>query len=186
MIIRCVYVCVYVYLCWCVRPPPLLLLLAGVRWRAGHVRACQLAFCWSSHTVHNITISWWVRLRPVLTHALWSRARMSHDRLRLCQLQSTIFSSALSRTFVRLKPALSNMGSRIHADRNVSECVWVADEKREREAPLVMELGSVFYLYVRIFYFNVAAFLAVVVPQKSTYVRPAKKTVEMYLLFRVP
>lgn len=65
MIIRCVYVCVCLYMCVCVALP---LLLAGVRWQAGHVTGCQLAFYWSSHTVHNITISWWARLGP--SHAL--------------------------------------------------------------------------------------------------------------------
>ena len=76
------WVCVSV----CVALPPL---LAGVRWRAGHVTGCQLAFYWSSHTVHNITISWWGTLKPVSAHTLWSAALMSHGTLRPCQLQST-------------------------------------------------------------------------------------------------
>lgn len=54
-----VCMCACVYICACVALP---LLLAGVRWRAGHVAGCQLAFYWSSHTVHNITISWWASL----------------------------------------------------------------------------------------------------------------------------
>ena len=84
----CVCACVSVRVC-----VALPLLLAGVRWQAGHVSACQLAFYWSSHTVHNITISWWGRLRLVLTRALWSEARMSHGTLRLCQRQSTYIST---------------------------------------------------------------------------------------------
>lgn len=148
MIIRCVYLCVCVFICICVCVCAFLpLLLAGVRWRAGHVSACQLAFCWSSHTVHNITISWWVRLRPVLTHALWSQARMSHDRLRLCQLQSTIFSSALSRTFVQLKPALSNTGRRIHTQRNISESAGYMSESRMKST---FSSGARSFVYVSV------------------------------------
>lgn len=58
-----VCVCLRVLICVCVCVPPPL--LAGVRWRARHVTGCQLAFYWSSHTVLNITISWWGALESV-------------------------------------------------------------------------------------------------------------------------
>lgn len=91
MIIRCVCVCAYVYVCvsLCVcGPPPL---LAGVRWQAGHVTGCQLAFCRNSHTVHYITISWWAPLKPVSSHTLWCAALMSHTTPRPCWLKGTLF-----------------------------------------------------------------------------------------------
>ena len=97
----CVSVCVCVCVCVCVWPSPPL--LAGVRWRAGHVTGCQLAFYWSSHTVHNITISWWGTLKPVSAHTLWSAALMSHGTLRPCQLQSTLPSFGLIFTHFRLQ-----------------------------------------------------------------------------------
>lgn len=78
----CVRVCVgaviYV-LCVCVWASPFL--LAGVRWQAGHGSGCQLALYWSSHTVRNITISWWGRLG------------MSHKRLGLCLRHSSCIST---------------------------------------------------------------------------------------------